>query len=44
MFALSSGTAANITVNVTDGQFTESSGEDPVLAIKACVAARFNAC
>lgn len=44
VFALSSGTAANITVNVTDGQFTESAGEDPVLAIKACVAARFNAC
>lgn len=44
VFALSSGTAANVSVNVTDGQFTEASTEDPVLAIKACVAARFNAC
>ena len=44
VFALSSGTAANITINVTDGQFIEASTEDPVLAIKACVAARFNAC
>ena len=44
VFALSSGSAANVSINVTDGQFTEASTEDPVLAIKACVAARFNAC
>lgn len=44
VFALSSGTPASITVNVTDGQFTESSTEDPTLVIKACLAARFNAC
>ena len=30
VFALSSGTAASITVNVTDGQFTESASEDPI--------------
>ncbi|OYO27981.1 LamG domain-containing protein [Janthinobacterium sp. PC23-8] len=44
VFALSSGTADSITINVTDGQFTEAASEDPALLIKACVAARFNAC
>ena len=42
MFGLSSGTAATVSVNVTDGQFTEQ--EDQSLVIKACAVARFNAC
>ena len=42
VFGLSSGTAATVSVNVTDGQFTEQ--EDQSLVIKACAVARFNAC
>ncbi|MBG6221268.1 MULTISPECIES: LamG domain-containing protein [unclassified Janthinobacterium] len=42
VFGLSSGTAATVSVNVTDGQFTEQ--EDQSLVIKACAVALFNAC
>lgn len=44
VFALTHTTAATVSINVTDGQFTESATEDTALVVKTCVAARFNAC
>lgn len=44
VFALTHATAATVSINVTDGQFTESATEDTALVVKTCVAARFNAC
>lgn len=44
IFALTTPAAANVSIGVTDGQFTESATEDPTLVVKACVAALFNAC
>lgn len=44
IFALSTTYTGNVSIGVTDGQFTESATEDPVLVMKACVAALFNAC
>jgi MSHA biogenesis protein MshQ len=44
VFALTHGTADNVNINVSDGQFTESATEDPLLVISACHTNGFNAC
>ncbi|MCR4304042.1 MAG: LamG domain-containing protein [Gallionella sp.] len=43
VFALTHPAAGTVNINVSDGQKTESSGEDPDLVLSACFA-NFNAC